>query len=276
MMNDVCPFCDSRVVVPQSLITNDLTYVLYNYQPFNRGHVMVIPKKHADNIRGLTDQEFVEMFLVMRDVSTRMHDYLNADGYTYQINEGKCAGQEVFHVHFHFIPRYKNDWFDKRSRKQLKNLNIPKLRGLDKKVLTFRKMLGVEELQDSSCIDKLLLYERGDVAVSLSEKPWNKAHCYVAPSIPVNTIRECSDKLLNDIALEVKKMSCVIMDVMNFSGVNYKIVEGYGQSFRVEVIPRCEDDVFNRYRRKHPLEIDLPILKGKDLFEHVAEFKRLF
>ena len=47
--------------------------------------------------------------ILAKRLATKMTDRLGADGFNLVQNNGTCAGQTVFHFHFHLIPRYEND-----------------------------------------------------------------------------------------------------------------------------------------------------------------------
>ncbi|HLM70614.1 MAG TPA: HIT family protein, partial [Thermoplasmata archaeon] len=72
--------------------------------PFTRGHLLVIPKRHGAR---LTDIPFEDQMTLIRtlDELCRRAERLSPD-YNLALNAGAKAGQIVFHVHFHIIPRY--------------------------------------------------------------------------------------------------------------------------------------------------------------------------
>jgi len=72
--------------------------------PFTRGHLLVVPKRHGAR---LTDIPFEDQMALIRslDELCRRAERLTPD-YNVALNAGALAGQVVFHVHFHIIPRY--------------------------------------------------------------------------------------------------------------------------------------------------------------------------
>jgi histidine triad (HIT) family protein len=101
-----CIFC--RIVAkkaPAYTIYEDAsTMAFLDLFPFTRGHSLVISKRHAPR---LTDLPFDDQAALIRtlDEICRRAERLTSD-YNVALNAGARAGQIVFHVHFHVIPRY--------------------------------------------------------------------------------------------------------------------------------------------------------------------------
>ena len=72
--------------------------------PITRGHVLVIPKRHVDRLTDLREEEYPTLLRTLSRVC-RMAERLSLD-YNVAVNQGTLAGQIVFHLHFHIIPRY--------------------------------------------------------------------------------------------------------------------------------------------------------------------------
>jgi histidine triad (HIT) family protein len=72
--------------------------------PITRGHTLVIPKRHVDRLTELREEEYEDLFRTVVNVCRRI-ERLTPD-YNVAVNQGKLAGQIVFHLHFHMIPRY--------------------------------------------------------------------------------------------------------------------------------------------------------------------------
>jgi len=104
-----CPFCDKDNIDKHKIFETKTEYVLYNIRKSNKGRCLVIPKRHVSSIRDLTDKEAESLFKTVKYVSKRLNKYLKPQGFNYGFNEGKIAGQEVDHFHFHILPRFQND-----------------------------------------------------------------------------------------------------------------------------------------------------------------------
>ena len=103
---DDCIFCDivghkapAHVVYedPQAIAFLDLF-------PFTRGHLLVVPKKHIPRLTDLPSAEYAGYMQALTNVCQRV-ERLSKD-YNIAMNQGAAAGQIVFHLHFHVIPRY--------------------------------------------------------------------------------------------------------------------------------------------------------------------------
>jgi histidine triad (HIT) family protein len=77
--------------------------------PVNYGHTLVIPKAHYQNLLDLPEALWTEMGQVSRRVARALQAALHAQGFNLGMNNFEAAGQEVFHVHLHVIPRYHRD-----------------------------------------------------------------------------------------------------------------------------------------------------------------------
>ena len=74
--------------------------------PVTKGHVLLIPKTHRENIYDLTAEEAAQLFSVAPKIANALKDEFKPAGMNLLQNNGAFAGQAVFHFHLHFIPRY--------------------------------------------------------------------------------------------------------------------------------------------------------------------------
>ena len=74
-------------------------------KPVNKGHTLVIPKKPAKDIFDLVDVDTSDLMRTIVLVSRAVKEVTGAPGINVISNNGSAAGQEVFHLHFHIIPR---------------------------------------------------------------------------------------------------------------------------------------------------------------------------
>lgn len=115
-----CIFCEIVARrAPAYIVYEDATTVAFlDLFPFTRGHLLVIPKRHGAR---LTDLPFEDQTAMIRtlDEMCRRSERLTPD-YNVALNAGAAAGQIVFHVHFHIIPRYgEANPFHPRARVRL-------------------------------------------------------------------------------------------------------------------------------------------------------------
>lgn len=113
MQREYCPFCDENITGAQKIYETDSEFVLYNLSPANRGQCLVVPKRHVDNVRELTDDEAASLFKTVRYVAQKLYNYLQPEGFNYGCNESAFSGQTVFHFHFHILPRFFDDSMQK-------------------------------------------------------------------------------------------------------------------------------------------------------------------
>lgn len=102
-----CIFCN----LPQSekIAESDLCFAMFDGFPVSKGHVLIIPKRHVADYFDLTDEEIMAMQHMMKEIKERLDEEFSPDGYNVGINVNEAAGQTVFHVHMHLIPRYRGD-----------------------------------------------------------------------------------------------------------------------------------------------------------------------
>ena len=111
MIKDDCIFCKlANGVFPTNSIYEDDTFkVILDASPATKGHALILPKSHADNIFELDDDTLAKAMVLAKKIAANMKDKLNCDGINVIQNNGEAAGQSVLHYHLHVIPRYKND-----------------------------------------------------------------------------------------------------------------------------------------------------------------------
>ena len=77
--------------------------------PCTPGHTLVIPRAHYATLSEMPPEEAGRLFQAAAVVAAKVQATLGTAGFNLGVNNGKAAGQEVFHVHVHIIPRYAND-----------------------------------------------------------------------------------------------------------------------------------------------------------------------
>ena len=106
-MNKNYIFCN--IEQERVLAENELCFAIRDGFPVSDGHTLIIPKRHVANYFDLTDEEVMAMQVMMKKLKSQLDTELSPDGYNIGINVNEAAGQTVFHVHMHLIPRYKGD-----------------------------------------------------------------------------------------------------------------------------------------------------------------------
>ncbi|MDP2705143.1 MAG: HIT family protein [Patescibacteria group bacterium] len=108
-----CIFCKiARGEVPSDKIYEDEhTFAFLDIEPNNLGHSLVIPKEHFKNVYETPDEVLGQIMATVKKVTLAVKKGMGAEGINIANNNEPAAGQLVFHIHVHIIPRYSNDGF---------------------------------------------------------------------------------------------------------------------------------------------------------------------
>ena len=111
MSADPCIFCAiaSGEMPSFKIYEDDRTIAFMDINPATKGHCLVIPKAHADDIVAADPEDVAACSKVAQMLADRALERLNADGASVMSLCRPAAGQTVFHLHFHVVPRYVGD-----------------------------------------------------------------------------------------------------------------------------------------------------------------------
>lgn len=106
-----CAFCEIVAVSEKDriILENDLAYAFPTNIPVVPGHLLIVPKRCVANFGDLTREERDAIFDLRTKLSVALKKVFAAEGFNYAWNEGELAGQAVFHLHFHMLPRKEGD-----------------------------------------------------------------------------------------------------------------------------------------------------------------------
>jgi histidine triad (HIT) family protein len=111
MSRSDCIFC--KIVageLPATIVDEDEhTLAFMDINPATRGHALVIPRTHAEDLLSIEPNELEAVVVAARRLAHRQKERLGADGINVINSCGAAAWQTVFHFHLHVIPRYEND-----------------------------------------------------------------------------------------------------------------------------------------------------------------------
>ena len=108
-MNDIfCKIVKGEIPCYKIYEDKDILAIL-DINPVNKGHTLVIPKKHSETILDTDEEILKKLIIVTKRISKAVHTGLKCDGFNIGINQFKDAGQLVPHLHFHIMPRFKGD-----------------------------------------------------------------------------------------------------------------------------------------------------------------------
>mgnify|MGYP001550706833 CR=1 FL=1 len=106
-----CLFC--RIVageIPADKIYEDPTVLAFmDIRPVARGHALVIPKTHSEDLLSTDDRVLGDFLPKVKKIADAVMRAVGAEGVNITTNHGRAAGQVVFHLHFHIIPRFTAD-----------------------------------------------------------------------------------------------------------------------------------------------------------------------
>lgn len=110
-MNNNCIFC--KIIgkeISSAIVYEDEFFVaIMDISPANKGHVILLTKKHMANLFEMDDLIAREIMPVVAKIGKAMKEELKCEGLNILQNNGEVAGQTVHHYHIHLIPRYKED-----------------------------------------------------------------------------------------------------------------------------------------------------------------------
>ncbi|MBW4646630.1 MAG: HIT domain-containing protein [Goleter apudmare HA4340-LM2] len=106
--SNYCIFCNPHKSL--NLLTESATaYAIFDGYPINKGHVLVIPKRHVSNYFELPFKEQSACWLMVNKVQEILKTEFQPDGFNVGMNINRAAGQNMMHASIHIIPRYKGD-----------------------------------------------------------------------------------------------------------------------------------------------------------------------
>lgn len=109
-----CLFC--KIVngeIPAAKVYEDDDVLAFlDIAQVTKGHTLVIPKQHFENMYDLPSEAAAKLFAVVPNIANALKQQFQPVGMNLLNNTGKDAGQQIFHIHLHLVPRYgKGDGF---------------------------------------------------------------------------------------------------------------------------------------------------------------------
>ncbi|MBU0536566.1 MAG: HIT family protein [Nanoarchaeota archaeon] len=118
-----CIFCKiAKGEIPtRKIYENERVIAFLDISPVNKGHALVIPRKHSEDLTSMDDENIAAVFTAAKKIAPALMKATGATGFNIGMNNRKSAGQLVFHSHVHIIPRFDDDGLKLWSGKELKN-----------------------------------------------------------------------------------------------------------------------------------------------------------
>lgn len=117
-----CPFCDG--IENRILLENDGAILTYSQAPYHKYHLLVVPKRHIENIKGLTwDEDICIMALIVTGIKAL--DKLGHNDCSVLVRDGQALARSVkHHLHYHIIPggKIKDVSLNNKVRKLLTDI----------------------------------------------------------------------------------------------------------------------------------------------------------
>jgi len=111
MAGSECVFC--RIVAGElpcyRIFEDDVSIAFLDIGPLAEGHLLVVPKKHYEQITEMPADEVAALARNLPLLARAVVRATGAEGFNILQNNGRCSGQVVMHVHFHIIPRREGD-----------------------------------------------------------------------------------------------------------------------------------------------------------------------
>jgi len=108
-----CIFCNPNE--ENIVLRNESGYARYDSYPVSPGHLLIIPYRHISSLFELSDDELMGLWSLVKTGKEFLDEKYHPDGFNVGVNIGEAAGQSVFHVHIHLIPRYHGDIEDPKG-----------------------------------------------------------------------------------------------------------------------------------------------------------------
>lgn len=138
-----CVFCNiNNDRLEHLLIAQNgaLKAVLDRY-PITEGHILIISQSHESHLEHLNDHEYHAMFEFARELGRQLPSCMEGvEDYNLLVNNGKCSGQHIPHVHLHLIPRRRGDTFGFYWRLMTRFVNPFSSLGSDKNLHKVQRM----------------------------------------------------------------------------------------------------------------------------------------
>jgi len=106
-----CLFCKiaNKEIDSKIVYEDEFSIAFLDINPSQKGHLLVIPKKHYQNLTEVPEEETTKLFETVKKMTILLEEKLNVSSFNIGWNHGEDAGQVINHLHIHIIPRYPND-----------------------------------------------------------------------------------------------------------------------------------------------------------------------
>ncbi len=135
-----CIFCKivNGEIPAVKVLDEDKVLAFMDINPASRGHMLVVPKNHAENIFEIQEGDFSAVMGAVRRCAGAVKEALGAEGITVLQLNGRASDQLVPHLHVHIMPRWENDGMSV-SQWEMGKGDIEELQGIAHRVQEYLK-----------------------------------------------------------------------------------------------------------------------------------------
>lgn len=154
-----CIFCKiiKGEIPTMKLYEDEKTLAFLDVNPCSIGHSLIIPKKHYQRFEEMPEEAAKDLFYIVHKLAKIIPEAVEAKDYNVGLNNGKIAGQEVPHVHFHIIPRFEGDKglpLQGIVRMEIKKEDLPKIAEKIKTHLNCAEPSVKEDIKETKEVSK--------------------------------------------------------------------------------------------------------------------------
>ncbi|HME51929.1 MAG TPA: HIT domain-containing protein [Candidatus Lokiarchaeia archaeon] len=106
-----CILCAVRdkEIESRVLYQDDIVFIILNSYPFNPGHLMIMPSRHVERWRDLTDEETTVIVAFIKKTQELLENEFGCQSFNFGVNEGPQSGASISHLHVQVVPRFKSE-----------------------------------------------------------------------------------------------------------------------------------------------------------------------
>jgi len=130
-----CIFCNiiDGEIPAVKVLDEALVLAFMDINPSSKGHMLVVPKKHAENIFEIPESDLAVVIKAVKRCANAVKEALKAEGITVLQLNGKASDQIIPHFHVHIIPRWENDGLSVSSW-EMKKGDMEEIKDIARKV----------------------------------------------------------------------------------------------------------------------------------------------
>lgn len=106
-----CLFCKiiAGEIPSETVYEDEDVFAFLDIMPVNIGHVLVVPKKHFEDLLDVDPEILKKIISVIPKIAKGVMSGIGCEAFNLGVNNGALAGQLVPHLHFHIMPRREGD-----------------------------------------------------------------------------------------------------------------------------------------------------------------------